>query len=144
MQMTLINNEKNKISLAAYRVLLILKLLNEDKRSIDEINEIFLKDPLIKNKNSKEVIIKYITTLRFAGFNITKPDFSNDYCYSMPKPINLLEFDLNCIKSLPQILKCMSYIHQPNLYKNLETLIVRLKRFLTDENLCLLKLNFIS
>jgi len=62
--------KQTKISSTAYRVLRLMILLNNKLYSIDELNNIFSADPNIARLFSKEVMLKYINTIRLGSIQL--------------------------------------------------------------------------
>ncbi len=134
--------KKLKISSTAYRVLLLLQKLNEKKLSIDELNYIFSEDPDIARFFSKDVILKYISTLRMAGYKIEKPAASDNYRYVLNKAPIQIEFSEEEIKALA-LLRNYAYGLQQNKYvKNYCSFIEKLKRYISNDQVTKLKEQF--
>lgn len=85
MQEFLANNTVNcnLMSLTGYRTLVILDLLMESPKSVEDINNYFLKNQYIKEKFSKDTIRIYINSLRAAGCEITRANKSNENKYEL-------------------------------------------------------------
>ena len=135
--------KKLKISSTAYRVLLLLYKLNEKSRTVDELNDIFLEDPAIARLFSKDVILKYISTLRIAGYDIAKPKTSNKYCYVLnkaPVQIELSEKELDALALLKSYIKGF---HQKKILKNYFSFIEKIKRYMSEEQVEKLKEQFL-
>ncbi|MDD3014023.1 MAG: hypothetical protein PHC34_10005 [Candidatus Gastranaerophilales bacterium] len=127
--------KNKKISSTAYRVLLLLKLLNEKNLGIEDLNAILSQDPNISRTFSNEVILKYISTLRLAGYKITKPCVSNNYTYNLikaPVRIKLSEDELNSFIFFDTF---MSNISQKNLQEAKNKLFENLFRYMNDDDI---------
>lgn len=95
MQEFLINNTVNcnLMSLTGYRTLVILSLLMEAPRTIDEINNHFLNNQYIKDSFSNDTLRIYINSLRAIGCEITDANkgskryelISHPFDYDIPK-----------------------------------------------------------
>lgn len=95
MQEFLTNNTVNcnLMSLTGYRTIVILSLLMEAPRSIDEINNYFLNNPYIKDTFSNDTLRIYINSLRAIGCQITDANkaskkyqlISHPFEYDIPK-----------------------------------------------------------
>jgi predicted DNA-binding transcriptional regulator YafY len=130
--------EKFKISSTAYRVLLLMKLLNKSDYSAEELNKVFTDDPYIARSFSKEVILKYISTLRSAGYKISKPIPANKYSYRLiksPLTINLTSDD---IKTLAYMENHVHGLYQDKLEKNYFKLIEKISSYMSDSQLAYL------
>lgn len=125
-------SKQNNISLTAYKVLALLKLLCSGSFNIDNIIKQLYEDQNIKKQLSKEVLIKYITTLRSADINIQKPSKSNNYEYSVKDAPLLIDLDDNDIKILSLVLYISHKLAQKNIIQNLESLIEKLKIYLNN------------
>lgn len=126
---------KLKISSTAYRVLLLLQKLNEQKLSSDDLNRIFSEDPEVARYFSKDVILKYISTLRMAGYDIAKPSSSNNYCYVLNEAPIKINFSGEEIKTLARLKNYAYALHQNRFIKNYSSFIEKLKRYMHIEHL---------
>lgn len=109
MQEFLLNNTVNcnLMSLTGYRTLVILNLLMESPKSIDEINEYFFNHQYIKEKFSNDTLRIYINTLRCIGCEITRANKSNKQKYKLVShPFNY-DIPKNQISSLEKLYKNM-------------------------------------
>ena len=130
--------KKLKISSTAYRVLLLLLHLNNGKCTSDYLNNLFIDDPYISRYYSKDVILKYIITLRTAGYSITKPTLSNGYNYELDQSPVLIELTDNQVKNLA-ILSCYAEsLHQNKMVKNYSSFLKKIKKFLSQEQIVIL------
>lgn len=128
-------NKNLKISSTAYRVLLLLKLLNERSYNIDELNRIFLSDPFILKTLSKEVILKYLSTLRSSGYKISKPTALNEYRYHLveaPIAINLSDNELETIVILENY---VSGLYQTRLVELYGNFLKNISRYLSKDSI---------
>jgi len=125
---------KLKISASAYRVLLLLKKLNEKDYSIDELNEIFWKDPCIKRYFSRDVILKYINTLKLAGFKISRPAESGNSCYRLNNSRMVIDFSEEELKTLAILKRYAKSLHQKKFTENYRTFLFRLQRFMSEKS----------
>jgi len=131
-------NKKAKIISTAYRVLLLIKLLNENDYTIEELADIFLCNPNTAKNLSKEAILKYIYTLRLAGYSISKPSIANNHKYRltrMPEVIKLNEEELNTLVILERYI---ASIHLNNLRKNYDDFFKKISKYLSEEQLIIL------
>lgn len=109
MQEFLLNNTVNcnLMSLTGYRTLVILSLLMESPKSIDEINEYFFNHQYIREKFSNDTLRIYINTLRCIGCEITRANKSNKQKYELVShPFNY-DIPKNQINSLEKLYKNM-------------------------------------
>ena len=129
-------NKKNlKISSTAYRVLLLFLLLNEKDHNIDELTNVFSKDPKIARSYTSDVIIKYINTLKQVGFKITKKNSVYFNRYTIERSPFLIDFDCDDLKTLVVLEGYIKYLHQPKLKKRFINIVNKIQRFLPDEKL---------
>ena len=130
--------KQNKISSTAYRVLLLMELLNNKPYSMNDINDVFSEDPYIARTFSKEVILKYLSTIRLAGYEISKPSPSNNYTYSLKEaPVNILLTTEN-IKTLAFLENYVSGLYQTKLQKGFEQILNKIIRYFSKEQLNIL------
>jgi hypothetical protein len=125
--------KKSKISSTAYRVLILMNLLNRSEYDVDELNEIFSMDPYIARTLSREGILKYISTIRSTGYFVSKPCLANNYKYTLkksPVKIKLLEDDINTIVVLENFVESL---HQKRLIANYSKFVEKISRYLTEE-----------
>src|SRR3989339_1574013 len=130
-------SRKSKISSTAYRVLRLMQLLNQNSYSPDDLNDIFSKDPYIARGFSKEVILKYITTLRSACYQISKPSPKNNHTYKLVKAPISIKLSENDIKSLAIIETHVMSLYQEKLRKNYESLVNKILRYLPEGQIAL-------
>jgi len=123
--------KKIKISATAYRVLLLLLQLNEGQGSIEHLNHIFSTDKYTARYFSKEVILKYISTLRIAGYEISKPTTVNNYNYELNKSPVLIELSNDQIKNLVVMLHYAESLHQNKIIDNYHSFLKKIRKFIT-------------
>jgi len=126
-------DKKLKISSTAYRILLLLLYLNENPYSANQLNEIFSKDEYVARYFSKDVILKYISTLRFAGYKISKPGLANNYSYELnksPVSANLTENQIKVLAVMDGYVKSFHQIKMVEKYKNF---LRKVKKIIPDE-----------
>lgn len=131
-------SKKFKISSTAYRVLLLLFHLNKGQCTSDYLNNVFLEDPYISRYFSKDVILKYIITLRTAGYDIAKPTLSNGYNYELNKSPVLIEFNYKQIKNLAALYWYAQSLHQNKIIGNYNSFLKKIKKFLPDKQVSVL------
>ncbi len=125
--------KKLKISSTAYRVLLLLKKLNEKSLNISELNYIFSQDPEVARFFSKDVILKYISTLRTAGYDILKPTASDGYCYMLNKAPVEVDFSDQDIETLASLKNYALALQQNRFIKSYSSFIEKLKRYMPEQ-----------
>ncbi|MFH0702555.1 MAG: WYL domain-containing protein [bacterium] len=130
--------KKPKISSTAYRVLLLMQMLNGDDYSIDNLNNAFSSEPSIARILSKEVIVKYITTIRLSGYNISKPCSANNYTYKLTKAPVTIKLSEEELKTFIILENYVSSLYQQKLQKNYNSFIKKFLRFLSDEQISML------
>lgn len=130
--------KKIKISATAYRVLLLLLHLNDGQGKIDCLNNIFSADQYTSRYFSKEVILKYISTLRTAGYDISKPTAANNYNYELNKSPVLIELSNDQIKNLAVMLYYAESLHQNKIIDNYNSFLKKIKKFITSNQVHLL------
>lgn len=128
--------KKLKISEAAFRVLNLLKILNEKPLSSEEISEL-LSDESSDEIASKEVVSRYINTLRNAGYRLSRPTLSNDYQYSLEKSPVSIKLDKQDIKTLVQLEKYISNLFQLKMKESFSIFMDKLFRYMKDEDILL-------
>jgi len=90
----------DNISLTAYRILSILKMLLERPCSDKEINEKLQMDIIGARSLSQDTICIYMNTLRAVGCEISRPSKNNNYKYVLknnPFKLKLSEQEVNAI-----------------------------------------------
>ncbi|MEI7473540.1 MAG: hypothetical protein WCK67_02070 [bacterium] len=92
------------------------------------------KDINIGKYISKEVIIKYIGTLRLADIKIQKPTKINDYSYTIEKAITLINLSPSDIKIFATLYFISKKLSQKKIIKNTESLLSTLLKFLPAEH----------
>lgn len=135
-------DKKLKISSTAYRVLLLLQKLNQTSLCIDELNKIFSETPEIERLFSKEVILKYISTLRMAGCDIEKPSSRNGNCYVLNKALIKINFSEEEIEILAMLKTYAEGLQQEKFLKNYSSFIEKLKKYLEEKQVKKLEENF--
>jgi len=131
-------NKKIKISATAYRVLLLLLHLNDGQGKVDYLNNIFSSDQYTARYFSKEVILKYISTLRTAGYDISKPGAANNYNYELAKSPVLIELSNKQIKNLAIMFCYAESLHQNKIIDNYNNFLKKIKKFIPDKQVLLL------
>ncbi|NLF82803.1 MAG: WYL domain-containing protein [Candidatus Gastranaerophilales bacterium] len=131
--------KKLKTSSTAYRVLLLLYKLNEKPRTVNELNDIFFCDPEVGRYFSNDVILKYINTLKEAGYEIIKQavgDKSQFVLKKAPVQMHLEQEDINTLA----LLMCYSKTFcQDRFTINNSTFIDKICRYLSQEQINTLK-----
>lgn len=123
------------ISSTAYRVLFILFLLNQGICTLEELIEYLSNDKLISRTFSKEVIVKYINTLKFSGFDISKNYSKEGVSYHLEKAPFFMEFTEEELKTLALIQNHMNYIYQSQLVSNFNNLLEKIFRYMPDSKI---------
>lgn len=91
-----------QISLTGVRSLLLLGLLIQEPRSLDDIRKEFLKYNVIKNNNSNDILRIDINTLRDAGCEISRADHRTNNKFVLldhPFKLKLTEDEVNVLKN---------------------------------------------
>lgn len=122
-----------KLSSTAYRVLVILFLLNKEKNTLNELIEKISDDKIISRTFTKEVIIKYINTLKFSGIDVVKMNEKGITSYHLRKAPFLMEFSEEEIKTLAIIQNHINYLYQPHLISSFNRYLEKLSCFISDE-----------
>lgn len=123
------NNYNENTSVSAYRMFEVLKFLMQKPASIQEIKEYLEK--LDNGKiYSKNVIYKYLTTLKFAGMNVKR----NKCKYEITKFPFKFDFSDNDLNALSILNKAIDYVPENEISDNLKTLFYRLNMRFTLEN----------
>lgn len=124
-----------KISTTAYRVLLIMKLLNRQGYNVDELNEIFASNKRIKKTLSKEVILKYLSTLRSAGYKISKPCLVNNYSYKLLQAPISIKLKNEALDALVILESYVSSLYQKRLVYTYNNFLHSISRYLCTEQI---------
>lgn len=127
--------KNRKISSTAYRVLLLLKLLNEKSFCIDELNSILSNDHNIARTFSNEVILKYLSTLRYAGYKISKPCVANNYTYKLIKAPIRMALSEDELKAIVVVNSFISDMHQQSLLDAKRKISSKLSRYIDNEQI---------
>lgn len=127
--------KKLKFISTAYRVLIILVLLNQGKSSIEDLIRKLSTYETVARFLSRDAITKYINTLKFCNYSVLKTTKNNKtYFYLEKSP-----FNINISRSELEALALMdSYInslHQPYLIACFNSTITKIQRYLTDKDL---------
>ncbi len=130
--------KKIKISSTAYRVLLLLLHLNNGNSNVNSLNDIFSTDKYTSRYFSKEVILKYISTLRTAGYDISKPSAQNNYNYELNKAPVLIELSNKQIKNLAIMLCYAESLHQNKIIDNYNRFLKKIKKYIPEHQIKLL------
>jgi len=131
-------DKKLKISSTAYRVLLLLSHLNKGECNVEYLNDVFSSDKLTSRYFSKEVILKYISTLRAAGYDISKPGQANNYKYELNKSPVLINLSTNQLKNLATMLYYAESLHQNKLIYNYNSFLKKIKKLLSEKQIAYL------
>lgn len=131
-------SKKIKISSTAYRVLLLLMHLNNGQCKSERLNDIFLEDEYVSRYFSKDVILKYIITLRTAGYNISKPAPANNYSYELNKSPVLIELSNRQIKNIAIMYWHAEGLHQNKITENYGSFLQKIKKFIPENQVQLL------
>ena len=131
-------NRKLKVSSTAYRILLLLLYLNQSRYNIHQLNEIFSKNALVSRYFSRDVIIKYISTLRVAGYKISKPCLANNYTYELEKlPVSVNLNDKH-IKTLAVMDTHIKSLHQSKFIKEYKSFLKKIQKLISDSQINML------
>jgi predicted DNA-binding transcriptional regulator YafY len=93
------------MSLTGYRTLVILDLLMESPKSVEDINDYFMNNQYIKEKFSNDTIRIYINSLRAVGCKITRANKSNENKYELLSHPFDFEISKNQLDSLLKLYK---------------------------------------
>lgn len=93
------------MSLTGYRTLVILDLLMESPKSVEEINEHFMRNQYIKENFSNDTIRIYINSLRMTGCQITRANKSNGNKYELISHPFDFEITKSQLESLTKLYK---------------------------------------
>lgn len=130
--------KKLKISSTAYRVLVLLLNLNSGLCKLDLLNKIFITDEYISRYFSKDVILKYITTLRALGYNISRPCIANNYNYELSKSPVLAELSNKSIKNIAIMYCYAESFHQNKIIEDYTSFIKKIKKFIPEKQVIFL------
>jgi len=124
-----------KMSSSAYRVLLLIKALNENEYTLDGLNNFFYNEPDIIRTFSKEVMFKYLNTLRAAGYKIEKP---NPFTYKLLKAPVFLNLSEEELKSLVILENFVEGLYLKRLKKDFDSFMKKITRYLSDDHIAFL------
>lgn len=131
-------DKKVKISSTAYRVMLLLRCLNDGHCKPNELNNAFSSDPYTSRDFSREVILKYINTLRMSGYNIAKPTLSNNYRYELNKSPVLIEIDEAQLKNIAVMFFYAERLHQNKIIDSYNSFLKKIKKILPESQVQIL------
>ncbi len=127
--------KKGKISSTAYRVLLLMSLLNQDDFNIDELIEMFSQNPNISRSFTNEVILKYINTLKLAGFELAKYNSSNNFKYTITKSPFKLSLSKDDLKTIVLLENYVATIYQEKIKKKFQHVIKNVVKYLDEDEI---------
>lgn len=131
--------KKLKTSSTAYRVLLLLYKLNEKPRSVNELNDIFFCDPEVGRYFSNDVILKYINTLKEAGYEIEKKAIGDKSHFVLKKAPVLMHLEQEDINTFALLMCYSKTLCQERFIINNSTFIDKICRYLSQEQVNTLK-----
>lgn len=125
---TKILNDK-KISVSGYRVLELLKALSEKPLSSQEMLEIL--EEKTNNVYRKELVTKYLNTLKLIGFDIEK----NKDKYILKKGLKQIDFSYNDLSVLNFLSQYVNEIPIENLQRNLHIVMDIVQKSCSEDTL---------
>ncbi|MBX2860447.1 MAG: WYL domain-containing protein [Vampirovibrio sp.] len=75
--------KSDTLNTTAYRIYCILVWLSEQSLSVEELNDRFVAEPMIRRKLSDDTIWLYMNTLKELGCNISRPVPTNGFRYQL-------------------------------------------------------------
>ena len=117
-----IKSDLCQVSLTGMRAIVLLGLLIEQPRSIEEIRESFLSYNIMEENNSNDIIRIDINTLRYIGCKISRADKKNNYKYKLishPYSIAITLEEVEIVKRAYKLIKNKSSIKTLLEYDNL-------------------------
>lgn len=128
------NKNPDNLSLTGYRVLAILKMLQEGPHSEQEINE-KLKDNLTVSRSiSKDSIWLYINTLRTLGCNISRPSKKNDFKYVLKEHPYKLNLSNHEVESFLEVKKYISSLSDWEISCNFDKILSKISECIDNED----------
>ena len=118
--------------------MLLLLHLNNGQCKVDQLNNLFSEDQYVSRYFSKEVILKYISTLRTAGYDISKPMSSNNYNYELNKSPVLIELSTEQIENIALLFYYAKSLHQNKIIDNYNSFLKKIKKFIPEKQVQLL------
>jgi len=115
-------DDLNQISLTGIRSLILLKLLIEAPRSLEDIRKAFIKYNIMLDKNSDDILRIDINTLRKIGCDISRADHRTNNKYVLinhPFKIDINNDEVNVVKRVFNKIKENADISTLTLYDNL-------------------------
>lgn len=96
-------NELNQISLTGMRALVLLGLLMQEPRSLEEIREAFIKLNIMDPEHSDDILRIDLNTLRAMGCNISRAGQKTNFKYVLeehPFALNITHDEISMLKRL--------------------------------------------
>lgn len=123
----------SNITKTGYRILLLFKLLSEAPRSRKEINEEFIKDPVLKRGISNDTITNIVNALKKSGCSIKRPDISTKYRYILLKHPFTIEISEKALLGLQTIREGITSFSDWQLLRKINKLYAKFANFTLNE-----------
>ena len=135
-----LKSELSQISLTGMRAIVLLGLLIEAPRTLEDIREIFTRLNIMEPEHSDDIIRIDLNTLRAMGCEISRADIKTDFKYHMinhPFVLNLTLDELTVLKKAYNKIKEKIEVSQLLMYDSLFDKIAKcMSRGETKEFLC--------
>lgn len=125
----------NQISLTGLRALVLIGLLINKPRSLEEIRQAFIDFKIIDEKSSNDILRIDLNTIKLMGCKILRPSIKNDYKYILteqPFSLKLTKDELRVLKKVYKKLKKESDL---NILIDYDELFKNIASYISDEEL---------
>ena len=109
--------------------------LNKKDANIDELIELFSLDPNVARSFTKEVMLKYINTLKLANVEITKYNAANNNKYAIVRSPLEYDFSPDILKALAAFEVFTDTLSHDILKSNVTKIISKIVRIMSDNSL---------
>lgn len=127
--------ELNQISLTGMRALVLLGLLLESPKSLEEIREAFISMNIMERNNSDDMIRIDLNTLRTMGCDITRSCLKTEYKYKLLKHPFALTISQEEVSVLKKVYKKIKENADLSLILSYDNLFKKIAEFVTDEKI---------
>lgn len=126
--------ELNQISLTGMRALVLLGLLMEAPRTLEEIRDVFKELNVMEDSNSSDILRIDLNTLRTMGCEITKANAKTKYRYVLTKHPFTLNITSEEISTLKKVYKKIKNSSNLLLILKYDELFKKLANYIGDNN----------
>lgn len=126
--------KKLKFISTAYRVLIILVLLNQGKCSIEDLIRKLSAFESIARYLSRDAILKYINTLKFCDYKILKATKKGKHFFFLDKSPFSMSLTEKQIESLAAMEVYINSLHQPYLSSCFNSTVKKVHRYFSEDD----------